>query len=224
MRSLNPVKILFPNPKAFFFDMDATVIKEESLTLLAEYFDLTDEVAAITERAMAGEIDFGQALSERLILLKGLHISELRKCVSKINYSPGIKVFAERCHLEKIPLFLVSGGFFEFAVTVAKELSVTKFISNQFEIINEKLTGKYILPLVDAAAKKSFLIEICAEYKISPAEVVAVGDGANDIDMALAAGFSVGFQPKQALRKIVNFVNETGDHATMLRLFFHELK
>lgn len=220
MRRLMLMKIIFLNPKAFFFDMDATVICEESLNFLAEHCGVTKEVTDITKRAMNGELDFSAALSARLELLKGLDISDVHSSADKISYAPGIIDFIAKCHQKDILVFLVSGGFEPFAKKVAQDLNFKRYLCNNFQLENGKLVGTFIPPLVDAAAKAQFLIDTCAEFNISPASVVAVGDGANDIPMAQAAGFSVGFQPKDALRKIVSFVNDSGDHKTMLSLFF----
>ena len=220
MRSLRPVKKLFPNPKAFFFDMDATVICEESLTVLAEFFGVSESVKMITEKAMNGELDFEQALTERLMLLKGVALVEVQSCVDKITYTPGIRTFVQLCKERRIPCFLVSGGFENFAKKAVSDLGFSGFICNRFEWEKESLTGRFLPPLIDGEGKAKFLVEKCLDLGISCRDVVAVGDGANDMAMMKEAGFSVGYLPKKSVRQIADYTNDGGNHLEMTNIFF----
>jgi phosphoserine phosphatase len=201
-----------PQIKAVFFDMDATVIAEESLVELSALAGQEEAVTRITERAMAGELDFKSALVERVALIKGLSMDDVRKVITRLTLNPGIREFVSSCTKKKIPTFMVSGGFTEFAAHVQELVGFVETRTNVLEIENGRLTGRVVGNIVDAQGKKAYLHETCAKLGIKPEEAAAVGDGANDIPMLNAAGLAVGFRPKPVLLDHIHVLNGGGDH------------
>lgn len=198
--------------KAVFFDMDATVIAEESLVELSAYAGQIEAVSRITERAMAGELDFKSALIERVALIKGLTLDDVKKVLTRITLNTGIREFVDRCTKNNIPTFMVSGGFTQFASYVQKLVGFADTRTNVLEVENGRLTGRIIGDIVDAQGKKAFLLEKCAILGIKPEETCAVGDGANDLPMLQTAGLAVGFKPKKVLLDHIHVLNGVGDH------------
>lgn len=201
-----------PRIKAVFFDMDATVIAEESLVELSALAGQSEAVTRITERAMAGELDFKAALIERVALIKGLSVDDVQKVIARLTLNPGIREFVANCTKKNIPTFMVSGGFTEFASHVQRLVGFADTRTNVLETANGRLTGRVIGEIVDAQGKKAYLQEICAKLGIKPEETAAVGDGANDIPMLKAAGLAVGFKPKPVLLDHIHVLNGIGDH------------
>jgi phosphoserine phosphatase len=206
--------------KAVFFDMDSTVILEESIVELARAAGSWETVARITERAMAGELDFETALRERVATLKGLPVSVLSEVSQRLTLAQGIQAFAGFAREIQLPLFLVSGGFSELAATVARRVGFDGWFANQLEIKDGLLTGGLEGPVVDAATKRTFLEATCLRLGIKPEQVCAVGDGANDIPMLKAAGVAVGFAPKPVLLEVCDGANFSGDHRFLAPLLF----
>ncbi|TKB11835.1 phosphoserine phosphatase SerB [Desulforhopalus sp. IMCC35007] len=187
--------------KLLVSDMDNTMIIGETLDDLAALCGLKDEIAAITEKAMCGELDFPQALRTRVKMLKGLSTSALAETVQQIQYMPGgetlIRVMSEhgaRC-------VLVSGGFTCFTEPVARRLGFHVHHGNILECNDNKLTGYVKEPILDHQTKLALLVQAAEELQLSLAETLAIGDGANDLAMISAAGLGVGFHPKAYLKK-----------------------
>ncbi len=185
--------------KAVFFDMDATVIGQETIVEIARVAGSSQQVEAITSRAMAGTLDFREALKLRVETLQGLHVGELEKVHERLTINPGLETFCQACKERDIKLFLISGGFQRFAKRVAEKLGFSGFMANCLEIKDNILTGNTIDPIVDSAMKKTFLLETCKTLAIDPRECLAVGDGANDLPMLKEAGICVGYSPKPIL-------------------------
>ena len=198
--------------KAVFFDMDATTIYEESLVELAAYAGVQQQVQEITERAMAGELEFKEALRARVSLLRGLGVEALRELAGRLTLMPGIREFVQECRRRQVKTFLVSGGFVPLAEVVAGKVGFDGFHANNFGIAQDKLTGEVIGEVVDAEGKKQFLLATCAKLGILPEQVAAVGDGANDLPMLSSAGIAVGHSPKSVLLTRLNAANWTEDH------------
>lgn len=186
--------------RAVFFDMDATVIKQESLVELAAWAGKGAEVEAITEQAMRGELDYRQSLVQRVALLAGLPAEEtFAKVLTKLELQPGIIEFINFCRALGVPCYMISGGFTAVAGPIAQRLGFRQYHSNTLGIVADKLTGQVEGAIVDAAAKRDFLLKTCADLGIDPKQTAAVGDGANDRLMLEAAGVAIGFEPKPVL-------------------------
>lgn len=203
--------------KAVFFDMDSTVIAQESIVELARAADKAAEVAAITERAMAGELDFAAALRARVAMLAGISESVFATVAPRLQINPGMHRFAQIAHEQGIKLYLVSGGFTPLAAGIARELGFTAYLANGLALEKGYLTGGLEGPLIDAAAKADFLRRTCKSLGIAPEEVIAVGDGANDLPMLELAGGSIGYQPKPILLPHIHGANYH-DHSLLIPL------
>lgn len=185
--------------RAVFFDMDSTAIAQESIVELARAAGKAEEVAHITERAMAGELDFAAALRERVRMLKGLPAEVIDVVGKSLTTNPGLPEFAAWAQKRGIQLFLVSGGFVPLAAGLARDLGFAGFHANQLEIVSGRLSGEVLGAIVDADAKAAFLRATCQRLGIAPTDVIAVGDGANDLPMLREAGAAIGFCPKELL-------------------------
>ncbi len=209
-----------PRVKAIFFDMDATVINEESLVTLAGYVGKAVEVEAITERAMAGELDFKASLKERVATLAGLPVETLPQVAARLTLMKGIQPFTAFARELGVPCFMVSGGFMQLAGEVQRKVGFQAIHANVLETMGGKLTGRVVGEIVDAEAKKKFVLATCEKLKISAAEACAVGDGANDLPMLQAVGVAVGHKPKAVLLPHLHAMNATGNHAFLAPLLF----
>ncbi len=185
--------------KLIVTDMDATIIEEESLDELADEMGMKDHVAAITDRAMRGEIDFESALIERVALLQGLPMHALEAAMSRIKFSPGAECFIATCKKHGARTALVSGGFTLFTERVAALLQIDHHNANTLEFDNDQLKGTITLPLLDKAAKRTLLLHYCKTYNLQPDDALAIGDGSNDVDMIDEAGLGIGYRPKPLL-------------------------
>lgn len=207
-------------PKAVFFDMDATVIAEESLVELAKFAGKGDEVARITERAMAGEMDFKAALFERVKLLDGLPESLCHQVAQGLTLNHGIKEFVQLCQSRGIKTFMVSGGFTQLCSIIQFKVGFDAIHANLLGAEGGKLTGKVIGEIVDAQGKLQYVRDVCAKYSWDPREVAAVGDGANDRLMMEAVGVAIGHQARPVLYPVIHALNAAGDHRYLAALLF----
>jgi phosphoserine phosphatase len=182
-------------------DVDSTLIENEVINLLADEAGVGAEVAAITESAMRGEIDFEASLRKRVTLLRGLDEAALARAADRITVTPGARTFIRTLKRMGMKTAIVSAGFTRFANELAADLGIDYSLSNTLEMKDGVLTGDLSGELVDAARKATFLKEIAAMEDISPAQVVAVGDGANDIDMLSVAGLGIAFNAKPVVEK-----------------------
>jgi phosphoserine phosphatase len=206
--------------KALFFDMDATVIAEESLVELAAFAGQAESVGRITERAMAGEIDFQEALRQRVALIQGLDVNALAEVRRRLTLNPGIRDLVSLAQKRGVPAYMVSGGFMDFAQPIQSLVGFAGIRANRLEIQDGRLTGRLLGSIVDAQGKKDFLLETCRHLEISPNEAAAVGDGANDRPMLEAAGVAVGHRAKPILYPHIQALNGIGDHRFLAPLFF----
>jgi phosphoserine phosphatase len=191
--------------RVFVADMDSTIIGQECIDELADYAGFKDEVAAITERAMQGELDFASALAERVALLKGLDIRALGECLrARIRPNRGAGTLVATMKAQGALTVLVSGGFTDFVRPVARQLGFDRMHANALAAENGKLTGSTVGAIVDAAAKRRLAEETLAEMDATPDGLVAIGDGANDAPMIELAGLGVGYRPKQALARVAD--------------------
>lgn len=178
------------------FDVDSTFIQQEAIELLAAKAGVLDEVSRITESAMRGEMDFEQSLRARVALLKGLDQSVISEVQAEITMTDGARELVSTLHSKGHSVSLVSGGFIDIIEPMIKELSIPYFKANKLEIVDEVLTGGLVGPIIDRAAKGSALIEFASMSGVEIIHTVAIGDGANDLDMMAAAGLSIAFNAK----------------------------
>jgi len=178
------------------FDVDSTFIQQEAIELLAAKAGVLDEVSRITESAMRGEMDFEQSLRARVALLKGLDQTVISEVQAEITMTDGARELVSTLHSKGHSVSLVSGGFIDIIEPMIKELSIPYFKANKLEIINAVLTGGLVGPIIDRAAKRSALIEFASMSGVEIIHTVAIGDGANDLDMMAAAGLSIAFNAK----------------------------
>ena len=185
--------------KLIIADMDSTMITVECIDELADYAGIKPQIAAITQRAMRGEIDFGAALAERVGLLGGMAESVLAECrMERVRLTRGARTLVQTMKAQGAHAVLVSGGFLPFAGPVAEAIGFDKVIANDLEIDAGKLTGTVREPIVDADTKLNTLRAEAEAFGLALAETLAVGDGANDIPMIAAAGLGIGYHPHPA--------------------------
>jgi len=177
-------------------DVDSTFIQQEAIELLAAKAGVLEQVAAITASAMRGELDFEQSLRARVGLLKGLPESAIAEVQMEISLTDGAQNLVETLHGEGHSVSLVSGGFIDIIEPMIKAMSIKYYKANRLEIVEGVLTGGLIGPVVDRAAKAEALREFAAASAVSIENTVAIGDGANDLDMMVAAGLSIAFNAK----------------------------
>jgi len=177
-------------------DMDSTLIAQEVIDLLAAKAGMAKEVSAITEKAMAGEMDFTQSLQARVSLLTGLNESMLSAVRSEITLTQGAEKLIQTLHLKGHKVGVVSGGFIDVIEPILKELKIDFYKANKLEIIDGKLTGKLEGVIIDRSAKLDALITFAKNEGIPMSQTVAIGDGANDLDMIQAAGLGIAFNAK----------------------------
>ena len=177
-------------------DMDSTLIAQEVIDLLAAKAGMAKEVSAITEKAMAGEMDFHQSLQERVSLLAGLDESMISNVRSEITLTQGAEKLIQTLHLKGHKVGVVSGGFIDVIEPILKELKIDFYKANKLEIIDGKLTGKLEGVIIDRSAKLDSLITFAKNEGIPMSQTVAIGDGANDLDMIQAAGLGIAFNAK----------------------------
>jgi phosphoserine phosphatase len=177
-------------------DVDSTFIQQEAIELLAAKAGVLEQVSAITASAMRGELDFEQSLRARVALLKGLPESVIGEVQKEISLTDGAQNLVETLHGKGHSVSLVSGGFIDIIEPMIKAMSIKYYKANRLEIVEGVLTGGLIGPVVDRAAKAEALREFAAASAVSIENTVAIGDGANDLDMMAAAGLSIAFNAK----------------------------
>jgi phosphoserine phosphatase len=213
---------LIEEVQAVFFDMDSTVIKEESIVALGEAVGKSEVISAVTERAMAGELDFSEALRERVALLKGITEEQLVGISSGLTLNDGILEFADHCRAKNVPVFLISGGFMQLAADINMRVGFADYYANLLELKDGALTGLTSGAVVDGQMKQTWLKRKCRELGIDLKNVAAVGDGANDIPMMEVAGTSIGFNPKPILHSYIDSLNSVCDHRMLIPLLFSQ--
>ncbi len=184
-------------------DMESTIIEQEMLDELADCVGLRETISGITARAMRGELDFEAALRERVGLLAGLDAKVLDEVADRITLMPGAETLIRTMQANGAYCALVSGGFTVFTERVAKQLGFDEHQANVLEIADGKLTGRVLEPILGGDAKLAALRRLTAKLGIDPSQVIAVGDGANDLAMLAAAGLGVAFRAKPKVREAV---------------------
>lgn len=201
-------------------DMDSTLITIECIDEIADMLHLKPQVAAITASAMRGEIDFAQSLTQRVALLAGLEQSALQRVYDeRLKLSPGAEKFLATLQMRGIKTLLVSGGFTFFTDKLKARLKLDYTASNTLEIADGKLTGKVLGAIVDAQGKAEWLKHIRDQLGLKRDQVIAIGDGANDLKMLAEAGISVAYHAKPVVRAQTTYaINYSGLDA-VLHLF-----
>jgi phosphoserine phosphatase len=196
-------------------DMDSTLISIECIDEIADMQGLKPQVSAITESAMRGEIDFAESLRRRVALLQGLDESALQRVYDeRLQLNPGAEIMLAALKKFGIKTLLVSGGFVFFTERLKARLGLDFAYANTLEIVNGKLTGKVLGNIVDAQAKADFLMQTRNALNLKPEQVIAMGDGANDLKMMAQAGVSIAYHAKPVVREqasyALNFVGLDG--------------
>ncbi|MEA1084282.1 phosphoserine phosphatase SerB [Sphingomonas sp. CD22] len=198
-------------------DMDSTMITVECIDELADYAGIKAEVAAVTEAAMRGELDFEGALDARVALLAGLDEAVIAQCLAEqVRIMPGAKALVRTMRAQGAAAVLVSGGFTRFAEPVAAEIGFDRAIANVLLIEDGRLTGNVAKPIVGSATKEDTLLAWIAERGIDPALSLAVGDGANDLAMIKRAGLGVAYHAKPIVAAAAGARIDHGDLSTLL--------
>ncbi|MFI7115256.1 phosphoserine phosphatase SerB [Amycolatopsis sp. NPDC049868] len=186
------------------FDVDSTLIQGEVIEMLGAHAGVEPQVREITEAAMRGELNFGESLERRVALLEGLPETVLDEVAASIELTPGARTTIRTLKRMGFRCGVVSGGFTKIIESLVDDLGLDFAAANELEVIDGKLTGRVVGDIVDRAGKATALRRFAEEYEISLEQCVAVGDGANDIDMLSVAGMGVAFNAKPALREVAD--------------------
>ena len=193
-------------------DADSTLINDEVIELLADEAGTRDSVAEVTERAMRGEIDFAQSLRDRVATLTGLSPAALERVRARVTVTNGVPELIEAVHREGGQVCVVSGGFHEVLDPIAESLGIDLWLANRLERgADSTLTGAVVGDIVDARAKAVALQEWARAGDFTLADTVAIGDGANDLDMMSVAGMSIAFCAKPIVRERASHAIDTRD-------------
>ena len=204
--------------KLLIADMDSTIISHECIDELGAAAGVGDLVAAITARAMRGELDLEASLRERLALMAGLPLAAVTRILDGLRYSPGARTLVRTMRRNGAHTALVSGGFTLFTSKVAETVGFDEQRANELVIEDGQLAGRVREPILGANAKVAALNELCMRLAISAADAVAVGDGANDIGMLSAAGLGVGYRAKPVVRAACDAEIDYADLTALLYL------
>ena len=197
-------------------DMDSTIVGIETLDELADFAGVKERVAAITERSMRGEVDFVAALEERVALLAGLAAEALEAAYGRVFFLPGARTLVRTMRAHGAYTALVSGGFRFFTERVRQAIGFDHDEANRLEIEGGRLTGRVVPPIINRDGKLNALKRLAGERGIALAEALAVGDGANDLQMIRAAGLGVAYRGKPALAEAARARVEHGDLTALL--------
>jgi phosphoserine phosphatase len=186
--------------KLVVLDVDSTLIQQEVIELLAAHAGVEPQVREITERAMRGELDFRQSLESRVALLAGLPETVIADVREQIVLTPGARTLVETLHKLGHNVAVVSGGFTEVIEPILKDLGISHYRANTLEVIDGKLTGKIVGEVIDRAAKATALRDFAKIVGVELEQTIAIGDGANDLDMIAIAGMGIAFNAKPAVK------------------------
>ena len=187
-------------------DADSTLIQDEVIELLADEAGRRAEVQAATEAAMRGDVDFATSLRSRVQALAGVGTDAFERVRARVRPTPGVRELTAAVHERGGVVGVVSGGFHEILDGIAPDLGVDRWRANRLAVIDGVLTGHVEGTIVDAAAKAASLREWAGELDVAPAATIAIGDGANDLEMMSAAGLGIAFNAKPAVRASANLV------------------
>lgn len=199
-------------------DADSTLIHNEVIELLAEHAGSLELVADITLRAMNGELDFAESLRARVATLRGLNVSAFETVADRIRVTDGVPELVDTVHAAGGAVGVVSGGFHEILDGLGEQLGLDFWQANRLEVEDGIVTGRVSGHVVDAAAKADALVDWAAQTGIAPQSTIAVGDGANDLQMMAAAGLAVAFNAKQPVRGAADIIIDEQDLSLLLPL------
>lgn len=199
--AVSPAGLARHGRRLVVMDVDSTLIQDEVIELLAQHAGREAEVAAVTEQAMRGEMDFAESLHARVATLAGLPAEVLDDVRASVRLTPGARTVARTLRRLGFTLALVSGGFHEIVDPLAASLGIRRVRANRLEIVDGRLTGRVSGDIIDRAAKAAALRELAAEEDLPMDRTVAIGDGANDLDMLAAAGLGIAFNAKPLVRE-----------------------
>lgn len=198
--SVSPAGLSRRGRRLIVMDVDSTLIRDEVIELLAAHAGCADAVRDVTERAMRGELDFAESLRERVRLLAGLPVSVFDEVRAEVRLTPGARTLVATLRDLGLSIGVVSGGFLEVVGPLAADLGITYVQANRLEVAEGRLTGRVSGPIVDRATKAAKLREWAAAERLPLSRTIAIGDGANDLDMLAAAGLGIAFNAKPAVR------------------------
>ena len=198
--------------KLIAFDMDSTLIDIECIDEIADVVGKGAQVQAITEATMRGEItNFEDSLRRRLAILAGTHVSALQRVYEhRLRLNPGALQLLAHARWDGLKILLISGGFTYFTDRLKPRLGLDFTRSNELEIMDDLLTGRVLGPIIDQHAKRDTVAEVCRQIGCAHAQVIAVGDGANDLEMMKLAGLSVAYRAKPKVREYANISIDSG--------------
>jgi len=198
--SVSPAGLARHGRRLVVLDVDSTLVQDEVIELLARHAGREAEVAAVTERAMRGELDFAESLHERVAALAGLPESVFDEVRAALRLTPGARTLVRTLKQMGYTVAVVSGGFIEIVAPLATELGIDHAHANQLEVVDGRLTGRTVGTVVDRAEKAAALRRFAAMEGLPLSRTIAIGDGANDLDMLALAGLGVAFNAKPAVR------------------------
>lgn len=199
--AVQPANMLRHGVRLIVMDVDSTLIQGEVIEMLAEHAGFGPQVAEITEQAMRGDLDFEQSLRARVKLLAGLDASVLDEVYDAIVVNPGARTMVRTLRRLGYRFAIVSGGFSQITDRLAEDLGIHRARANTLEIVDGKLTGEVVGPVVDRAGKARALREFAADLGVPEAATIAIGDGANDLDMLDAAGLGIAYNARPVVRE-----------------------
>ena len=199
--AVQPANLLRRGMRLIVMDVDSTLVQGEVIEMLAEHAGCADEVARVTEEAMRGEIDFEESLRARVALLEGVEASALDTVYEEIEYAPGARTMIRTLKRLGYRFAMVSGGFTQITDRIAENLGFDFARANELEIVDGRLTGRIVGDVVDRAGKAEALRGFAAEVGVDVSAVIAIGDGANDLDMLSAAGMGIAYNAKPVVQQ-----------------------
>ncbi|HEX9183846.1 MAG TPA: phosphoserine phosphatase SerB [Burkholderiales bacterium] len=201
-------------------DMDSTLVTIESIDEMGDLLGIKQKIAAVTAQAMRGELDYAESLRRRVALLAGLEEAALEHiCEERMHLSPGAEALVRACRARGIRTLLVSGGFNFFTAWLQERLGIDAVLSNVLEIVDGRLTGRVLGAIVDGRAKAARLVEERSRLGVRREQVLAIGDGANDIPMMAEAGTSIAYRAKPVVREHASHALDFADLDGALNLF-----